>query len=180
MPDGARCLSGTFLAIIAYKNNSVRLELQKIGDRGYIFGVRALRRDAETHVRRQHASSPGTSSRGHGRNTFHLSPNAFGAEPAAGGRPSCDGSHHAAAAASPAPVPEPASAAAQAPVAAGSQPGRPQPESTVGAGQGTLTGWTVDKRSDQALNSFVASNRTAVTQRHLAGSRYSLVCLLLG
>ena len=158
--------------------------------------MRALRRDPKAHVRHQHASSPGTSARGHGRNTFHLSPTAFGAaqclpnrasrqqgsgdfaqdrsESASGERPGRDISHILLR-----PVLEPASAAAQAPAGDGSQAGRPQSESTVGAGQGTWISWTVDKRSDKALNSFVASNRT-VKVHHLAGSRYPLVRLLLG
>ena len=38
-----------------------------------------MRRDQETHVRRQHASSAGTSSLGHRRNTFHMPSTAFGA-----------------------------------------------------------------------------------------------------
>ena len=59
----------------------------------------------------------------------------------------------------------PASAPGQAPAAAGGQPGRSQPESPAAAGQGTLTRWTVDKRSDRALNTFLASNRPRVSHQ---------------
>ena len=59
----------------------------------------------------------------------------------------------------------PASAPGQAPAAAGGQPGRSQPESPAAAGQVTLTTWTVDKRSDQALNTFLASNRPRVSHQ---------------